>query len=92
MGGVAGTAPVPQAVCVFVRPADAAEMLIRGGRVRLFAPNLEGVPVSAGDRLLAHVNGDERRELRVVDTLPTGRVVIEAATIIVVALRCSSTA
>ena len=63
-------------------------MPVRGGKIGLFAPDLIGTLLTAGDRLSACVHGAGTIDLRVVETFPGGHVRVDAATIMLVALRC----
>lgn len=89
--GAAGAPPNTEADCVVVAPTDEAGLPIRAGRIGSFAPDLIGKLLAAGDRLTACVHGAGTVEVRVVTTLPAGRVVVDAETVLLVDLRCCAT-
>lgn len=74
--------------CVVVAPTREAGLPIRAGKIGLFAPDLVGTLLSAGDRLSARVHGAGTIDVRVIETLPAGRVIVDDSTILLVAMRC----
>jgi len=83
-----GWATGTPADCVIVAPLREARLPVRGGRIGAFAPGLVAARLAAGDRLRARLHGAAETELRVVETLPAGRVVVTPETFLLVALRC----
>jgi len=63
-------------------------MPVRAGKIGLFAPDLVGTLLSAGDRLSARVHGAGTIDVRVVETLPAGHVIVDDSTMLLVAMRC----
>jgi hypothetical protein len=73
---------------VVVARGREAQVPVRGARIGLFAPGLVGRRVAAGDCLRAWVCGAGLLDLRILQTLPAGPVVVTPATVLLVAGRC----